>query len=406
MTTTRGDALQQLVVLHEVHRVGVHHDEQGPVRHRLQGLLGPDEHVLLRVGSGHGVHQGTGQGLVPVDDHRRGLLQPLADGGPHAHRGAHAVQVGVLVAHDEHPVAVLHVVGEGGGDDPGAHLVPLLHALGKAAEEFVGVTLLHDSHLVAAPAQGHIQGLAGPALALGDVAGAPAQPHRDGGAHVVFAAFYSPHVVQHPEAPLLGLLHVGLVGEEQVPVVAEAAEKAAHLLAGPAVEHRVHLAGDAGALAPHVVPQQLLPVVEHHQAHHGLFLPVLLVDGLEVGVVHKVEKVPLLGPGAVHGVLPAPVGHGRALFPHHLPEGFGVDVPQHVLPHKITATAQGIGKGLVGPHDVPRPAHHGHGQAEFLQGIGFLPGEHPLGPPQRAGGVPPAQQVGGAHRQQGDPPPR
>ena len=66
------------------------------------------------------------------------------------------------------------------------------------------------------------------------------------------------------------------------------------------------------------------------------------------------RDIPLLGPGAVDRVLPAVVGDRGAPLAHHLAEGLGVDVFEHIVPQEIPAAAQGAGKGLVGPDDVPR----------------------------------------------------
>ena len=124
----------------------------------------------------------------------------------------------------------------------------------------------------------------------------------------------------------------------------------------------------------------------------GLFLPVLLVNGLEVGVVHKVEQVPLFALGAVDGVLPLPPWDTAAPFsPMTCRKVLGVDVPAGTFsPTKSRSWPRVSAKILVGPHDLPRPAHHRHRQAEFLQGVDLLPGEQPVwrpaGPARRPGG--------------------
>ena len=211
-----GHPFQQFPALHKIHRMGVHHDQQGAVCSGLQRLQRTDEQGLLRIGFLSHFHQGAGQGLVSVENNVRRLFQALVDSRPHPHRAAHAVQVRIFVPHDEHLVAGLDVVGEGGGYNARPHLIPLFHTFREAAEELIGVALLLDSHLVAAPAQSHVQGLAGPALAFGRVFGPPAHPNGHGGTHIVPGAPDGTDFVQHPEPLLLGLLDVSVIHHKQV----------------------------------------------------------------------------------------------------------------------------------------------------------------------------------------------
>ena len=191
-----------------------------------------------------------------------------------------------------------------------------------------------------------------------------------------------------------------LIRQEEVAPDGQAVDKTVQLTHHPVAQHGVHLAHNAGFLPAHAVAHQFLPVVERRQAHHGALFPVLLVNRLEIGVVHKIKDIASLRPGAVNRVLPAAVGNGRALFPHDLPEGFGIDVFEHIFPHKIPAAAERGRKRLVGPYDIPGRSHHGHRQGKFLQGV-FLRRQNLLGGFHRGGHIPPEQEIRGGYRQNG-----
>ena len=177
---------------------GVHHHHQGILPREGLGLLGGDEDVFVqgRGGQGSGLGLGGVGGGGPDDPHG----DPLLPGdGAHPGRGPQHVQVGELVAHDDDLAGAGQQLREGGGHDPALDLGAALGLLGPAADE-EEVLAVFQHHLVAAPAQGHVQGQGGELLELPGVPGVPAYPHGEGGGHAV-GAHDGPDLVQEGELP-------------------------------------------------------------------------------------------------------------------------------------------------------------------------------------------------------------
>ena len=177
--------VQQLPVLHHIRPVGVHHHQQGPGLGVDEGVGAADERVLVLRQVPELAHQGPGVVALHVDDDL-GLLALLPGGAADARRRAHRVHVRVLVAHDVDLPRVGDQLPQSLGHDPALDLGALFRGLGPAAVELEVQAVLHH-RLVAAPAEGHLDGLFRPLEALLIALAVLAHADGQGGGDAVLA---------------------------------------------------------------------------------------------------------------------------------------------------------------------------------------------------------------------------
>ena len=278
------DGLQQVLAHHLLRAVGVHHHQQAVGVGQQNGVLRREEHVLV-----------LGQGGEPVT-HLAGRVDPrlphdvdggalLPGHGAHAGGSADAVQIGVLVAHDEHGGGVGHQLAQGVGHDPALHLGALLQLLGAAAEELEVELVLHH-HLVAAAAQGHLHRQGGVLKQVAE--GVPVLADADGqGGLDARGAGHLPDGVQDGELALLELGQIAFLKEEQVAVPLVPAEhtlSGGHPLSKPIVDLTAH--GRLGVVGSAL--HQLLVVVHRQDGYHRAGGVKLIPHLGKVGDVHPV----------------------------------------------------------------------------------------------------------------------
>ena len=376
------DRLEDFLALDKRHRVRIHDDQERALRAQVHRLLRRDEHILILRLVLKRVDEARRQRATPFDDDVRAAFEALRDRRPHADRRTDAVEVGIRVAHDEHAVARLDVVGKRGRDNARAHLVALFHALGEAAEELVCTALHADGHLVAAAAERHIERMARVHLALRGRFGAAPDADGDRGRHVVFALNRA-HAVEHGEALRLGLLHMLLVGDQQIAPVRHSAQEAAHRVGSPVAQDRLHLGGDTRILAAVGVARHLLAVVERDPRHDRAPLPVLPVNLLVVGVVDEIDDASAAGAQPVRRKFAVAERDGRTAFRENLAQRFRVDVGGDVVAAPVRVLGEELAEARVRPHDVAHVAEHRHRQRELVEVPLFLGGEHPARSAQR-----------------------
>ena len=197
--------------------VHIHHHQDGIAPGGFDGLLVADDHVALIL-------------RVPLEQLHHGLdcrdlvvqhdvgLAPQGQRDPiDAHGCAEAVRVRHPVAHHQHLVLARDNLPKGMGLHAGLHAGILLHLLALAA--IVGDALRRlDDGLVAAPAQGQIDGIAGEFIVLG--IGQAVQPYADADGHRHLVADIDRlDLLQQVEAGLLELGHRPLAHDGQVLVL-------------------------------------------------------------------------------------------------------------------------------------------------------------------------------------------
>ena len=378
----------------------IHYDQKRPLRAEVLRLLRRDEHILVLRLMVERVDQARREGAAAVDNNTGAALEPLRNRRPHADRRTDAVEVGIRVAHDEHAVARLDVVGKRGRDDARAHLVALFHALREAAEELVCTVRQADGNLIAAAAERHIKRVARVQLALHGRCGAAADADRNRGGHIVFA-FNGAHAVEHGEALGLRLLHVLVVGDEQVAPVRQKAQEAAHRVVRPRAQNGLHLGGDARFLAAVRIARELLAVVERDQRHNGAPVPEFPVDLLIIGIVDKVNDAAAARAQAVGRELAVAEGDGGAALRKDLAQRFRVDIGGDVVAAAVRVLGKELAEARVRPHDVPEVPEHRHRQHKLVEVPLLLGGEHAARSAQRRLDMHAVVQVGDNDRDRG-----
>ena len=276
--------LQNLGAFHQIRPVGVHHHQQRPGTHLHKGLRRVYEHALiLRQCPEHGQH-GLGGVLLRLNDDLGSPAQ-LPGGAANAHGGAHRVHVGEAVAHDVDVLGVRQKLSQSVGHDPGLDLGALFRGLGPSAVEGE-VRLPPDHCLVAAPAQGHLQGKGGVLVERRDAVRLPAQADGEGGVSAL-AHLDVPHGVQYGEFLLHEVIVVPLLEEEEV-VVPLGFDEQAVSHGGPAAELFVNLGQDGAALGVGAGVHQVLVVVHHHDAHYQPGGVEVLPEAVHLRGVHPV----------------------------------------------------------------------------------------------------------------------
>ncbi len=407
--------------------MGIHNKEQGIVRKGFQSGVRGDEQ-LPQAAFLHPVHQGLGKAALLVQNDAGGASH-VPQPGAKAHRRPHAVQVGKAVAHHQDVLAGLDNFGDGVGYNAGTHLVALFHPLGNAAEELVPVPQLHRS-LVPAPAQGHIQGLAGQGLRFVEAPLLAPRPDGHGGGDAVSGGDAA-NLVQNGEAAGLHLAHIPVLDDGDVPVLIQLFQEAVVFL-GKGLNDMLNLAHGLASLVLLGVQKQLGEVVNHHQHHPGAGIEVLLGVDLQVVVIKEIEHHHRLrlavGAQPIKGVHPLPHRHilpFRGAVPGEIQLGGnlrdalpkGVQPPQDmpaavvVLPQHLSALPQNHGGHGVFRHRIPLGPKEGFPDGgKLLFGIpadaGAVEhrpnGHHPPGP-QEDGEEPQLhKEVGGPRRQSAD----
>ena len=103
------------------------------------------------------------------------------------------------------------------------------------------------------------------------------------------------------------------------------------------------------------------------------------MDGLIIGVIHKVHNVAVLSFGGVDGVLLITVSDTGALLAYYLTEGSWMYVGKDIIPKDILACSNTGFEGIVAPDYIALMAdyHQTHGQ--FVEVVFLLSCKDPCG---------------------------
>ena len=208
-------------------------DEHRVERRHVDEVVCPHDDVLVLLVFLEDIGE-LADALVHVGQHDLDGLAELARHLGHAHRGTEAVEVLVVVAHDEDGVCAIHDLADGVRDDARLDARVLLHGLRAAAEELRLAADLHGD-LVAAAAEREVEprlGLrpeVGHALAVGYC---HAHRQRDGQA---VRAVQLADLVENVEASRDGLVERLALEDDDVEVIRHAPHEAAEAL-HPVVE--------------------------------------------------------------------------------------------------------------------------------------------------------------------------
>ena len=373
-------ALQKLLGLHAGGAVGIHHHQEGVALGVEEGRLPGDEHACILRHIPHAVQKRVGGIVLGVDDDLAGLA-PLAGDAADAHGRPQGVHVRVLVAHDIHRPGLVHHVAQGLGHHPGLHLGALLGGLGAAAVELKVALVLHH-RLVAAPAQGHLQGHVGVFEKALIVVGIPA--HADGERGVDAAVGGDlPDGVENVELlPGKGLII--LFGEEEEVAVPVVAQKQAAGELRPVPELFIQGGPQGAALGLGAGLDELLIVIQHQNGHHRAAHVQGLAHLLGVGDIHPVGGgqgagiLLLVAQGAEDPVGAAVPGEKLRPLALSLQEPVGVKAGEHLihrgLEHLLRPGEEGH-KRIVAPEDVPGgdvKHQHGQGRIEHVAAAGAV----------------------------------
>ena len=327
--------------------------------------------------------------VLRVDDDLAGLA-PLAGDGADARCRAQAVHIGVLVAHDVDLLGLVHQLAQGIGHDPGLDLGALFGALAAAAVKLeVGAVLHHG--LVAAAAEGHLQGQGGVLEQLLEAVLVTAHADGQRGGHTL-AGLDLTHLFQHGELALHKAGVVLLLEEEEVAVAVVAQQQSAGVRR-PAVELLLQGGLQGGALVLRAGLGQLVIIVDHEDGHErlcqlqGLAHLLLLRDihpvgGGQGGLLHGVVlRAAQRAEHAVDAVVPAEQV-GVLLLPLQQPAvaEIGDDAVHRRLEDSVLLGGQGQ-EHVVAPQDlagVHVKDQHGQGRVEHIAGAG---GIHAAGDP-------------------------
>ena len=350
----------------------------------MAGLLrAGEEPPVLRQGRKLLCHVLSGVGGGSPDD-PGGHAQLPGDGG-HAGGGAQHVQVRELVAHDEHLALSGQQLRQSGGHHPAFYLGAALGLLGPAADEGEVRPVL-DDHLVAPPAQGHVQGHRGVLVQLPGTPGVAADADGQGGGHPVGALDLA-DLLQNGEFSPVEVLELSRLHEEEVVVPVVPAD---HALRGlqPGGEQIVDLGAQGRALPLVQALAQVLVVVHLEDGQHRAGGVVL---GGSVGILRYIHPVGggqklVLAAGAHQGaedqILPVPHHHrlGAAMVPVQQPLGLEGGHQGGKLGFKEMVPVPGqVKEPFVAPDDVVglRPEDHdGQGGGDHGPPGG---GVHPVG---------------------------
>ena len=373
-----GDGFEQRLTLHLIGTVGIHHDENAAVVRHEQGILPGNEcFPVLRLCLNLGDQ--LGRGVFLRIDNNAELLTLFPAQAAHAHSGAHGVQIGILVSHDEHMAALADQLHQRVGGDPGANLAAVIRLPVPSAVEAEIEAVLHH-RLIAAPAQGHFNAEGSEIVALLKIPAVHAKADGDGrgqasGIGDLVDAFQQGKLAVH--CPL----QVPLFKNEQEAVSFQLPQQpvvALRPLGDGVVELGIHIGngafrqvfcqflivvnednGDHRAGADILVPNlvQLRQVTEIQHPQHGA-PAVLRPDGSAVDPVT---------PGAEEGILWA---FGLAGF-QPVQRKLRQNLLQLLLHHRVRVAGQ-FTEPMIGPdnHIVPHPNEY-RGQGAFPLGGGL-----------------------------------
>ena len=214
-----GPGGQQLRHLGLFRPVGVHHHDDAGGLGQANGLIRRDEDALVLRQGGQLLRLFLGRigrgGANGLDGHVF-----FSGNGAHAGYGPQYVQVGVFVPHHNDLVGAGQQLGQGGGHHAALDLGPALGLFRAAAEEGK-VVAVFDHHLVAAPAEGHVQRQGGVFVELPGGLPVAAEADGEGGGDPVGALHLADLIQQGELLPAEDLELRGLHQQQiVVPVIA------------------------------------------------------------------------------------------------------------------------------------------------------------------------------------------
>ena len=261
-----------------------------------------------------------------------------------AHGGADGIHIGVAVSHNEHLAALPDQLHEGVGGDTGTHLAAVI-GFGTLAAVEGEVDPILDNRLVAAPAEGHLDGQSGEVVAFLEVGAVHAQ--TDGhGRGKPGGTFDLMNALQQGELVLGGPGQIPFFKNEQEAVALQLPQKAV-IPVGPLGNGIAQLGVQGGDGAFGEILGQLLIVVHQNDGNHG--------TGADILVPHLIEQ--------------------RQITEIQNPEGAAVGVvgPEHGAVDPVAAILDGDivgGLGLSGGEPVGGQAGNGFIQSALLQAVG------------------------------------
>ena len=116
-----GDGFQQRLTFHLIRTVGIHHNQNTAVIRHQQGVLTGNEGIPV-LGFRLNLGNQLWRGVILRIHHDAEPFALFTTQAAHAHGGAHRVQIGIFVAHDEHMAALTDQLHQGVGGDPGTNL--------------------------------------------------------------------------------------------------------------------------------------------------------------------------------------------------------------------------------------------------------------------------------------------
>ena len=226
---------------------------------------------------------------------------------------------------------------------------------------------LLDSSLIAAPAQRHIQRLAGQHLSLVEVPFLAAHTNGHGGRNPV-AGNHAADLIQNGKPPRNDPPHIPLLNNGDIPVLFQLPQQAMVFLS-KGLNDMLDLAHDLAALVFLGVGKQLSVVVDNHQQHRRAGIKIFLGIIFQVVVIHQIgdknRLCTMIGPDDISAVLPTAHSNIDAAVKMlrlkiHLRQQLEQALVKQVLPlqHHIPAL-------VVDPNDLPiLPGNNGsHGKA-------------------------------------------
>ena len=371
------NGLEHFGIIHKIRPVGIHHNEKRIGIGDENGIVRLDEGFPVFLQPGQFVDQVLGRGAFAIDD-KIGLLATFAHGGADAGRSAHRIQIGKLVAHDEHIGRIPDVLAQGIGHHTGLDLGAFFHFLGVTTIEFKSIFAL-DDHLIAATGQSGIRCQTGILIQLVQIGIALADAHGDGGADTG-AAFDFPDFVQQIKLPLHKLQQIFLFKQKQVFVPVQPPHHAMYRL-GPVTDLLIHLGGEFGFFAFRNPFDQLFIAVQHQNGKHRTGALVFGAQFAVIGHIHPVHSNQQRAGSvfsraddvAIHIEFPAIHRHliGTLALPLHDPAG--IKTFDHIGDVQIEHPLMGAGdliKAVVAPHHFPGiHAEDGGGQRKIHQGV-------------------------------------
>ena len=367
--------VEQLLRLHEVGAVGVHHHEQRAGLCLDEGVAAADEGVLILRQRGKALEDRAGGIVVHVNDDLR-LLAALARDAAHARRRADGVEVGVLMAHDKDLTGIGDQLAEGVGHHAGLDLRALFGGLRLAAVELKIEAVAHDD-LIAAARERHLDGQARvleKRLVIVRVL-ADADGERRGDAVL---GDNGAHRVEHAELALEQRIVMLFRQQQQIAVAVVLAQKplrARHPRADLFVDLREHRRARRLGAGLH----QLLVVIEHEHGHDGAVLLALFPELVLLGHVHPIgqrEKsartaaATRMRETAEHAEVPVVDDDRFRALALSLQQPLGGEAGQRILQpviEQILPHARELEEALVAPQHLLRIGpedHHGKGGRE------------------------------------------